>query len=96
MPKFIFLSLLAILLLPATGKAEIIGGAPIPPGATASRGYDVSLDYLRQAREYRDQGRYELSRQAYAQAISTCRNAANLDIIKREMAGVELLIRTMR
>lgn len=88
--------LLVALLFPAVAGAEIIGGSPIPPGATASRGADVSLDYLRQAREYRDQGRYELSRQAYAQAISTCRNAANLEIIKREMAGIELLIRTMR
>ena len=88
--------LLVALLFPMTIGAEIIGGSPIPPGATANRGADVSLDYLRQARQYRDQGRYELSRQAYAQAISTCRNTANLDIIKREMAGIELLIRTMR
>lgn len=96
MRKLLFLPILAILCSPAPGAAEIIGGGPIPPGATVGRGADVSVDYLRQARQYRDQGKYELSRQAYAQAISTCRNVANLDIIKREMAGVELLIRTMR
>ena len=51
---------------------------------------------MEEAREYRKQGRYELARQSYAQALSTCRNNAGLDIIKRELAGVELLLRTMR
>lgn len=96
MRKLVYLFLLSALLLPVDSGAEVIGGTPIPPGATVNRGADVSIAYLRQAREFRDQGRYELSRQAYAQAISTCRNTANLDIIKRELAGVELLIRTMR
>ena len=48
------------------------------------------------AAAYRKQGRYELARQSYAQALSTCRSNAGLDIIKRELAGVELLLRTMR
>ena len=96
MRKIMSLFLFALLLSPLAAGAEIIGGSPIHRGATASRGADVSLAYLKQARQFRDEGRYELSRQSYAQAISTCRNSANLEIIKREMAGVELLIRTMR
>ena len=96
MRKLLLMLLLSGALLSSAANAEIIGGTPIPPGVTVSRGADVSIDYLNQARAYRDQGRYELSRQSYAQAISTCRNTANLEIIKREMAGVELLIRTMR
>lgn len=79
-----------------TSMAEPIGGTPIPPRPTINRGADISVDYLMQARKFRDEGRYELSRQSYAQAISTCRNNSNLEIIKRELAGVELLIRTMR
>lgn len=63
---------------------------------TVRRGIDISVQYLNLARLYREQGRYELARQAYAQAISTCSNYGNLEIIKREMAGVLLLIRTMR
>ena len=76
--------------------AEPIGGTPVPPTPTVGRGVDISVGYLLQARKFRDEGRYELARQSYAQAISTCRNNSNLEIIKREMAGVELLIRTMR
>ena len=64
--------------------------------ATIGNGEDISLYYLDQARVWRDAGRYELARQAYAQALSTCQNTANLEIIKRELEGVELLIRTMR
>lgn len=77
-------------------SAEPVGGTPVPPTPTVGRGVDISVDYLLEARKFRDAGRYELARQSYAQAISTCRNEANLEIIKRELAGVELLIRTMR
>lgn len=87
---------LYILILTASAYAEPIGGFPIPPTPTVGQGIDISIDYLLQARQFRDAGRYELARQAYAQAISTCRNVSNLEIMKREMAGVELLIRTMR
>lgn len=76
--------------------AEPIGGTPIYGMPTVGRGEDISVAYLLQARAFRDQGRYELARQSYALALSTCRNSANLEIIKRELAGVELLIRTMR
>lgn len=92
------LSLVALFCLFAASapSAEPIGGFPIPPTPTVGQGIDISVDYLLQARQFRDAGRYELARQAYAQAISTCRNNSNLEIMKRELAGVELLIRTMR
>lgn len=63
---------------------------------TVSQGPDISIAYLQQARKYRDEGRYDLARQSYAQALATCRSNANLAIIEHELAGCELLIRTMR
>lgn len=62
----------------------------------ATEGPDISLDYLAQARYFRNEGRYELARQSYAQALATCKSNANLAIIEHELAGCELLIRTMR
>lgn len=55
-----------------------------------------SLAYLGQARQFREQGRYELARQRYLQALSICADDQTLGIIKRELNGVELLLRTMR
>ena len=52
--------------------------------------------YLREARQYRAQGRYELARQSYAQALSICTNEAKIPIIRKELDGIELLLRTMR
>lgn len=95
MKKTAFFALFC-LFFACSAKAEPIGGYPIPPTPTIGQGIDISVDYLLQARQFRDAGRYELARQAYAQAISTCRNNSNLEIMKRELAGVELLIRTMR
>ncbi len=63
---------------------------------SADQGPNISAKYLKQARAYRDQGRYELARQSYAQALSTCRSAAELKVIENEMGGIELLLRTMR
>lgn len=80
----------------ATAGSEPAGGASAQENPTIGNGLDISVGYLEQARQFRDSGRYELARQAYAQALSTCRDNANLEIIKRELAGVELLIRTMR
>ncbi|MBO4301439.1 MAG: hypothetical protein J5861_07545 [Desulfovibrio sp.] len=55
-----------------------------------------SLDYLEQARDFRTEGRYELARQRYLQALSICTDGETLNILKRELDGVELLLRTMR
>ena len=55
-----------------------------------------SLAYLGQARQFREQGRFELARQRYLQALSICSDDQTLYIIKRELNGVELLLRSMR
>lgn len=55
-----------------------------------------SLTYLAQARSFRENGRYELARQRYLQALSICADDQTLNIIKRELSGVEMLLRTMR
>ena len=55
-----------------------------------------SLAYLGQARQFREQGRYELARQRYLQALSICADDQTLYVIKRELNGIELLLRTMR
>lgn len=73
-----------------------IGCARRQEAPSIGQGPDISAEYVRQARLYRQEGRYDLARQSYAQALSTCRSNANLAIIERELAGTELLIRTMR
>lgn len=60
------------------------------------QGPDISAQYLKQARAYREQGRLELSRQTYAQALSTAQSNESAAVIKHELGGVELLLRTMR
>lgn len=52
--------------------------------------------YLKEARRYRAQGRYELARQSYAQALSICTKESRIPLIRKELEGVELLLRTMR
>ena len=61
-----------------------------------SEANEHSLAYLGQARQFREQGRYELARQRYLQALSICADEKTVEIIKRELNGVELLLRTMR
>ncbi|MDR3357887.1 MAG: hypothetical protein LBN96_03310 [Desulfovibrio sp.] len=78
---------------PVVPAAESAYG-PLPPPAVS--GPDISEKFLEQAREYRAAGRYELARQSYAQALSTCRSNKEMAVIRHEMGGVELLLRTMR
>ena len=61
-----------------------------------SKANSHSLDYLDQARKFREAGRYELARQRYLQALSICTDEQTVYIIKRELSGIELLLRTMR
>ena len=61
-----------------------------------SEANEHSLAYLGQARQFREQGRFELARQRYLQALSICADEKTVEIIKRELNGVELLLRTMR
>ena len=92
MRKTFGILLLALALTPSF----FIGSGCSRNAPTASEGPDISLEYLEQARKYRDEGRFELARQSYAQALATCRSNENLAIIEHELAGCELLIRTMR
>ncbi len=55
-----------------------------------------SLGYLKEARKFRSAGRYELARQRYLQALSICTDDRTIHILKQELDGVELLLRTMR
>jgi hypothetical protein len=59
-------------------------------------GPDISARYLKMARNYREDGRYELARQAYLQALSTSRSNEDTAIIRHELGAIELLLRTMR
>ncbi|MBQ7738229.1 MAG: hypothetical protein IJT59_01050 [Desulfovibrionaceae bacterium] len=52
--------------------------------------------YLREARRYRREGRYELARQSYALALSICSNEKRIAIIRQELDGMDLLLRTLR
>ena len=52
--------------------------------------------YLREARRYRSEGRYELARQSYVLALSICSNQKRLVIIRQELDSLELLLRTLR
>jgi hypothetical protein len=74
--------------------------APTPAPAPAPKvilGPDISSDYLKQARRYRQDGRYELSRQSYLQSLATCQAGPDeLATIREELGAIELLIRTMR
>ena len=94
MRAFIF-CLFCSLAFPVSLRAEIVAGEG-PTGSSFGDGPNISAQYLRQAREYRAEGRFELARQSYVQALSTCRDNDSLYNIRRELAGIELLIRTMR
>ena len=65
-------------------------------GVSRDAGPNVSVNYLEQARDYRAAGRYELARQSYALALSTCQQPAEMEVIKRELDGVELILRSLR
>ena len=88
--------LLPALLIALVALTAPLAGCGTRENTRIERGPNISWDYVEQAREYRDEGRFELARQSYTLALSTCRNDADLAIIKRELASVELEIRTMR
>ncbi|MCR5813992.1 MAG: hypothetical protein K6G15_05835 [Desulfovibrio sp.] len=52
--------------------------------------------YLREARKYRSEGRYELARQSYVLALSICSDVNRLAVIRQELDGLEMLLRTLR
>lgn len=56
----------------------------------------VAEVYWKKARTYRDEGRFELARQQYLLALSSCHTEEAKTRVQRELQSVELLIRTMR
>lgn len=71
---------------------------PVPCQAAeaSSSTNSLSRQYVKEARAFRAQGRYELARQSYVQALSVCHDPQEYDTIKQELNGVEMLLRTMR
>lgn len=61
-----------------------------------SEANEFSLEYLEEARNYRHDGRFELARQSYLQALSICSDGHTHEIIKRELNGLELILRSKR
>lgn len=69
----------------------------VPAGPRyVDRDPDISNEYLKSARTFRKEGRYELARQAYAQALSTAHSTVDMEIIRKELNSTTLLLRTMR
>lgn len=52
--------------------------------------------YLAEGEKHRNQSRYELARQDYAQALSICSDARDITAAKQGLNTIELLLRTMR
>jgi hypothetical protein len=48
------------------------------------------------ARQYQAAGRYEMARQHYSLALSAVRTQSALEMLKRELAAVDLQIRALR
>ncbi len=69
---------------------------PCQAAAASSSTNALSREYLKEARTFRAQGRYELARQSYVQALSVCHDRKEYETIKQELNGIEMLLRTMR
>lgn len=96
LPEIAMRMLLPFLLVALLALTGPLSGCGARENTRVERGPNATWEYVEQAREYREEGRFELARQSYVLALSICRNDADLAIIKRELAGVELMIRTMR
>lgn len=70
--------------------------APAQAVEASSSTNALSRQYVKEARAFRAQGRYELARQSYVQALSVCHNPVEYETIKQELNGIEMLLRTMR
>lgn len=73
----------------------IVPGVCLAVDASGSTN-SLANQYLKEARAYRKDGRYELARQSYVQALSVCHDSKQYEIIKQELNGIEMLLRTMR
>ncbi|MBO4368553.1 MAG: hypothetical protein J5803_00410 [Desulfovibrio sp.] len=52
--------------------------------------------HLREARAYRANGRYEMARQSYLLALSISSDEKTVREIRKELDGLELMLRTLR
>lgn len=91
--RTLFIALFLAFLAPPAPSAAADAGRPAQRGGQDER---ISEAYLARARAFRNDGRYELARQAYVKALASCANEATLETIKRELDAIELIIRTMR
>ena len=57
---------------------------------------DETISNWIMARQYQAQGRYELAHQHYGLAMSAVRTQSSLNMLQRELAAVDLQIKTMR
>ncbi|MBQ7585941.1 MAG: hypothetical protein IJU40_06825 [Desulfovibrionaceae bacterium] len=91
--KSLFLLIALSLFTPITCQAT---PSPLYVAAASQSTRSLESRYLREARKYRAEGRYELARQSYVLALSVCSHERRLSIIRQELDGVELLLRTLR
>ena len=87
-----------ILACPATAVANALAASEPEQLLVDASLSTKSLEkrYLKEARKYRAEGRYELARQSYVLALSICSDVKRLNIIRQELDGLELLLRTLR
>ena len=64
--------------------------------STSASTRSLHLRYLSEARKYRSEGRYELARQSYVLALSIASKDRDITLIRKELDGLELLLRTLR
>lgn len=76
--------------------SPVLVPAPCQAVESSSSTNALSRQYLKEARAFREQGRYELARQSYVQALSVCHDREEYETIKQELNGIEMLLRTMR
>lgn len=92
----VHLCLLGLLLaVPAPSLADNGRADEILPYSSQNTSM-LSYKHLTEARKYRAEGRYELARQSYVLALSICTSTSRLATIRRELDGLELMLRTLR
>lgn len=82
----------ALLLAAAPAFCDTLSAGGSTTGDTRS----LCRRYLAEGEKYRNQNRYELARQSYAQALSICNDGRDITTAKQGLNTIELLLRTMR
>ena len=90
MRRFALILLAALLSLPS-GLAACSTHRDVAPHDSAE-----TAMHWRKARAYQNSMRYELARQEYLLALTTCRSEATRNQLQRELQTVDLQIRTLR